>query len=269
MRSSRKILGEIRDLAARGYVEIMLLGQTVNSYVDREDGNVTFPDLLRRIARIEGIKRIRFTSPYPADFSDELLDVMASHPQICDHIHLPVQSGSTRILKAMGRGYTRDEYLQIIRKIHRCSRAISISTDIIVGFPGEERADFDETLTLVEEAQYDNAFSFKYSPRPQTEALNLSGTVPEDEKSERLAMLQERQKQIQYNRNALYPGRELEVLVDGRARRRVTLTGRTSNNKVVNFNGPESLIGKFAMVKISDFGANSLKGTWIRPDDLK
>jgi tRNA-2-methylthio-N6-dimethylallyladenosine synthase len=239
------------------------LGQTVNSYVDRESGNVPFAELLQQMTRIPGIRRIRFTSPYPSDFTDDLLNVMISCPQVCNHIHLPVQSGSTRVLHAMKRGYTREDYLEIVQKIQRSPRQISVSTDLIVGFPGEEETDFEHTLTLLDAAQFDSSFSFKYSPRPNTEALKLSGAVSEEEKSRRLSILQLRQKEIQYRKNESYLDRVLEVLVDGRARSRVSLTGRTSNNKIVNFDGPETLIGRFAQVKITGFSPNSLKGAWI------
>jgi tRNA-2-methylthio-N6-dimethylallyladenosine synthase len=269
MRSSKYILGEVAELVAKGYIEIMLLGQTVNSYVDRKNGNVTFAELLRQMARIPGIRRIRFTSPYPSDFTDEFLDVMISCPQVCNHIHLPVQSGSTRVLQAMKRGYAREDYLEIVQKIQQSPRPISISTDLIVGFPGEEEKDFEHTLTLLDDAQFDSAFSFKYSPRPNTEALKLPGTVSEEEKSRRLSILQQRQKEIQYRKNESYLDRVLEVLVEGRARSRVRLTGRTSNNKIVNFDGPEILIGRFAKVKITGFSPNSLKGAWIPSNPLE
>lgn len=269
IRSSSNILMEIENLAAEGYVEIMLLGQTVNSYMDLKEENVSFAALLRRIAQIKGIERIRFASPYPSDFTDELLEVMVSCTQVCNHIHLPVQSGSTKILRAMRRGYTREEYLEIVRKIKDSERPISISTDIIVGFPGEEERDFEDTLTLLDLVQYDGAFSFKYSPRPNTEALNLDGEVPEEEKSRRLAVLQQHQREIQYRINEAYAGRIVEVLVDARARSRVSLTGRTSNNKIVNFDGPETLIGQFVTVKITDFSPNSLKGAWIQSKALE
>jgi tRNA-2-methylthio-N6-dimethylallyladenosine synthase len=212
---------------------------------------------------ITGIERIRFASPYPSDFTDELLEVMISCPQVCNHVHLPVQSGSTKVLQAMRRGYTREDYLEIIRKIQEAPRPITISTDLIVGFPGEKEKDFEDTLTLMDAARYDSAFSFKYSPRPNTEALKLSGDVPEKEKSRRLEILQQWQKEIQYRKNEAYLGKVVNVLVDDRARSRVRLTGRMSNNKIVNFDGPESLLGKFVRVEIKDFGANSLKGTWI------
>jgi tRNA-2-methylthio-N6-dimethylallyladenosine synthase len=263
IRGSGNILREVEALAADGYVEIMLLGQTVNSYMDREEGNVTFAELLRRMSGISGIERIRFASPYPSDFTDELLEVMISCPQVCNHVHLPVQSGSTKVLQAMRRGYTRGDYLEIIRKIQQAPCPIAISTDIIVGFPGEEEKDFDDTLSLIDAAQYDGVFSFKYSPRPNTEALILSGDVPEEEKSRRLGILQQRQKEIQIRINETYPGKVVKVLADDRARSRVRLTGRMGNNKIVNFDGPESLIGQFVQVKITGFGANSLKGTWI------
>ncbi len=269
IRDSGNIIQEVEKLAAEGYVEIMLLGQTVNSYRDRKGGNVTFAALLRRIAQIKGIERVRFTSPYPSDFTDELLDAMVSCPQVCNHIHLPVQSGSTKILRAMRRGYTREDYLGIVQKIKDSKGAISISTDIIVGFPGEEEGDFEDTLTLMELVQYDGAFSFKYSPRPNTDALNLAGSIPEEVKSKRLSILQQRQKEIQHRINAKYVGRIVEVLVDSRARSRVSLTGRTSNNKIVNFDGPETLMGRFAKVKITGFSPNSLKGAWIRPEALE
>jgi len=264
-RSSESILREIGDLAARGYVEIMRLGQTGNSYRDRAS-QINFAQLLHKVSELPGLKRIRFTSPHPGDFTDELLDAMILHPQICNHIHLPVQSGSTRILAKMRRGYTRERYLEIVRKIREAPRSIAISTDIIAGFPGETESDFQDTLSLLDEVQYDSVFSFKYSPRPNTEALNFSDEeVSEEEKGRRLALIQERQKLIQYKRNSLLVGKTVEVLVEGRAKSRVRLTGRTSDNKIVNFDGSEKLIGKFAEVEITGFGVNSLKGVWIQP----
>jgi len=207
---------------------------------------------------------MRFTSPHPNDFSDDLLDVMVSYSQICNQIHLPVQSGSTRVLLAMRRGYTRERYLETIRKIQSATRAIAISTDIIVGFPGETETDFEDTLRLLDEVQYDSVFSFKYSPRPNTAALNLPGEVPEEEKGKRLRLLQEHQNLIQYNKNAAYVAQVLEVLVEDRARANFSLAGRAANNKVVNFNGPESLIGKFAEIQITGFSANSLRGVRVQ-----
>jgi tRNA-2-methylthio-N6-dimethylallyladenosine synthase len=262
IRKSADILQEIEDLASKGYIEILLLGQTVNSYIDRIE-NVSFAGLLRRIAAVQGIKRIRFTSPHPSDFTDELLETMVACPQICNQIHLPVQTGSTRILRAMRRGYSRESYLNIIEKIQNAPRAIAISTDIIVGFPGETEEDFQDTLRLLDEVQYDSAFSFKYSPRPNTAAFNLTDDVSDEEKRRRLEIVQIRQKMIQNNKNAMFCGRRLEVLVEDKARSRFALTGRTSDNKIVNFDGPEELIGQIIQVEIAGFSPNSLKGVWI------
>ncbi len=259
-RESDNILREVRELVAQGYVEIMLLGQTVNSYRDPVRREITFARLLRLLNEIEGLRRIRFTSPHPSGFSDELIEVIASSPRICNHVHMPVQSGSTRVLRAMRRGYTRNSYLETVRKMKSAAWPIAISSDIIVGFPGETEEDFQDTISLIDEVQYDSVFSFKYSPRPGTAALNLPGEVQEEEKGRRLSFLQERQKLIQYNKNASYLGRIEEVLVDERARTRFSLCGRTSGNRIVNFDGPESLLGKFVMVEITGFSANSLKG---------
>jgi tRNA-2-methylthio-N6-dimethylallyladenosine synthase len=260
-RSSGDIIREIEDLAAQGYVEVLLLGQTVNSYEDRAAG-VTFAELLKRIAAIQGIRRIRFTSPHPSDFSDELLEAMVSFPQICNQIHLPVQSGSTRVLKSMRRGYTRENYLRTINKIKRAARPIAISTDIIVGYPGETEEDFQDTLSLLDEVQFDSAFSFKYSPRPNTAAFEMPDDIPNEEKRKRLDIVQTKQKIIQSSRNAEYLGQVVEVLVEDKARSRVRLAGRTSDNRIVNFDGPEQLIGRFTRVEISGFSPNSLKGVW-------
>jgi tRNA-2-methylthio-N6-dimethylallyladenosine synthase len=263
VRQSASILREVEGLVARGYFEILLLGQTVNSYVDRTAGSLSFAGLLVRMAEIKGLKRIRFTSPHPADFTDELLDAMVSCPQICNHVHLPVQSGSTKVLQAMRRGYTREEYLRVINRIQNAPRPIALSTDLIVGFPGETEEDFRDTLTLVDAVQYDSAYSFKYSPRPNTVALNLGDEVSDEEKSRRLDILQEKQRTIQRMKNSEYLGRTMEVLVDDKARSRVSLRGRTSNNKIVNFDGPDSLMGQLVKVEVTSIGPNSLRGNWI------
>jgi tRNA-2-methylthio-N6-dimethylallyladenosine synthase len=195
--------------------------------------------------------------------------VMNSCVQVCNQIHLPVQSGSSRILRAMRRGYTRESYLELVKKIRRVSRPIAISTDIIVGFPGETESDFQDTLSLLDEVQYDSVFSFKYSPRPNTMALSMTDDVSEEEKGRRLAILQERQKGIQYAKNSSYMGRIEEVLVDDKARRRFRLSGRTGSNKIVNFDGPENLIGSLAYVKITGYGPNSLQGIWIQSQAME
>jgi tRNA-2-methylthio-N6-dimethylallyladenosine synthase len=261
-RESQNIVREVRELVAQGYMEIVLLGQTVNSYRDPSDREITFARLLRKLAEIEGLRRIRFTSPHPNDFSEELLEVMTAYPQVCNHVHMPVQSGSTRILRSMRRGYSRARYLETIHKLQAASRPIAISTDIIVGFPGETEEDFQHTISLIDEVQYDSIFSFKYSPRPNTAALDMDDEIAEEEKGRRLRFLQERQKLIQYNKNASYMGKEVEILVDDKARARFLLSGRTSSNKIVNFDGPELLLGRFIRVEVTGFSANSLKGKW-------
>jgi tRNA-2-methylthio-N6-dimethylallyladenosine synthase len=262
-RESENIVLEARTLVAQGYVEIVLLGQTVNAYQDPVQPKCTFAALLRRLAAIEGLRRIRFTSPHPSEFTDDLLEVMISCPQVCNQVHLPVQSGSNAILKSMRRGYTRERYLKVIRKIRGAPRPIAITTDIIVGFPGETEADFGDTLRLLDEVQFDSIFSFKYSSRPNTEAMNFAGEIAEDEKGRRLQILQEQQKLIQYNKNAGYVGQILEVLTEDRARTNFALAGRARNNKIVNFDGPEDLIGRFVQVEVTGFSANSLKGILI------
>ncbi len=269
-REGSNIISEVRQLVDKGYVEVVLLGQTVNSYRDPVMKERTFARLLRELSHIDGLKRIRFTSPHPNDFTDELLEVIVSCPKVCNQIHLPVQSGSTKILRAMRRGYTRERYLETIRKIRQAARPIAISTDIIVGFPGESEADFQDTLSLLDEVQYDSVFSFLYSPRPNTAALSFPDDTRDEEKARRLNILQEQQKLIQYNRNAAYLGQIAEVLVDDKARSRFSLAGRTTSNKIINFDGPENLMGRIVAVQVTGFSANSLRGIWLRqgPEEL-
>src|ERR1700690_946354 len=200
-RASDAVLAEARRLAGAGYTEIQLLGQTVNSYRDPSPRGLSFVDLLRAVAGVNGIRRVRFTTSHPHDFTREIVEAVDAIPALCDHFHLPVQSGSTRILRAMLRTYTREEYLEKISWIRSARRPISVTSDIIIGFPGETEADFDDTLTLLDAADYDGVFSFKYSPRPNTSAATMPGAVPEEEKTRRLAILQERQRLIQIRRN--------------------------------------------------------------------
>ncbi len=263
-RDSENILHEVEALVTRGYLEIVLLGQAVNAYRDPSSAGLTFAELLHRMADIDGLRRIRFTAPHPIEFGEDLLEAMVSRPAICNHVHLPVQSGSNRVLRAMQREYTRENYLAIVDRIRRASRPIAISTDIIVGFPGETEKDFQDTLSLLDAVQYDSVFSFKYSPRPNTAAAQLQDDISEEEKRTRLTVLQEQQKLIQYNRNAAYLEKEEEVLVDGAARSRFSLAGRLSSNRVVNFDGPEDLQGRIVTVRITGFSANSLKGVYIQ-----
>ena len=263
-RESGNILREAAETVAQGYVELVLLGQTVNAYRDPSPAGLTFAGLLRYLASIRGLERIRFTSPHPNYFDPELLDVMVSCPQVCNHVHLPVQSGSDRMLREMRRGYTRKKYLETVDRIRRADRAIAISTDIIVGFPGETEDDFRDTLRLLDEVQYDSVFSFKYSPRPNTAALMLSDDVAGEEKGARLRILQEQQKLIQFNKNASFLRNRVEVLAEGRARANFSLSGRMSNNRIVNFDGPDRLLGSIVSVEVTGFSANSLKGVWIQ-----
>ncbi len=263
-RNSESIIREVEGLVSDGYLEITLLGQSVTSYRDPSDRHPTFAGLLRRLADVNGLRRIRFTAPYPSDFSRELLDVMVSCPNVCNHIHLPVQSGSTRILREMRRGYTRERYLEIVDLIRGAARPIAISTDIIVGFPGESDEDFEGTLSLLDTVQYEGMYSFKYSPRPNTAAFVRQDDVPEGIKAARLAILQQQQKLIQFNINAGYVGRIVTVLPEDAARTQYRLSGRTSNNKVVNFDGPDELLGQLVPIEITGFGPHSLKGTTLR-----
>ncbi|MGH9428949.1 MAG: tRNA (N6-isopentenyl adenosine(37)-C2)-methylthiotransferase MiaB [Terriglobia bacterium] len=258
------VLAEIQRLASEGYPEVMLLGQTVNSWRDPAGGIPSFAELLKRIAAVPGIRRIRFTSPHPSDLGPEIVEVMETTPEVCNQVHLPVQSGSTEVLRRMKRDYTREEYLRRVEFIQSSSREIALSTDVIVGFPGESQEDFEETLSLLEHVRYDQIFSFKYSARPGTEAFAFGDTIPEEEKSQRLAVLQEFQRKIQIARNAALVGREFEIFVEGKSQRDVNeLMGRTTQNKIVNFAGPPELLGKFAGIRVTHSFPNSLAGELI------
>ncbi len=259
-RPADKILAESRRLAGAGFTEIQLLGQTVNSYRDPSPLRMSFPELLGRVAEVKGIRRVRFTTSHPRDFTPEIVEAIDAHPALCDQIHLPVQSGSNSVLKRMLRTYTREEYLEKINCIRRARRAISISTDIIVGFCGETLGDFEQTLSLLDEVGYDQVFSFKYSPRPRTAAGQFEDTVPEEEKGRRLLVLQNRQREIQIQRNQDCLGREYEVLVEGYHPRLGQAVGRTTNNRVINFSGKPSWVGHYMKVRVTASGPNSLVG---------
>jgi tRNA-2-methylthio-N6-dimethylallyladenosine synthase len=259
-RPSDKILAEARRLADEGFTEIQLLGQTVNSYRDPSPARLGFPELLVRVAEIPGIRRVRFTTSHPSDFTREIVEAIDSHPALCDQIHLPVQSGSNRVLKRMLRTYTREQYLEKIHCIRSAKRAISISTDIIVGFCGETLEDFEQTLGLLDEVGYDQVFSFKYSPRPKTAAGQFEDSVPEEEKGRRLAILQDKQREIQIQRNQQCVGREYEVLVEGYQPRLGQAVGRTTSNRIINFPGDPAWIGHYMMVRVTASGPNSLTG---------
>jgi len=263
-RSSASILGEVRRLAGAGYTEIQLLGQTVNSYRDPSARGLNFAGLLVAVAAVPGIRRVRFTTSHPNDFTREIIEAIDATPALCDHIHLPVQSGSTRVLRSMRRTYTREEYLEKIAWIRAARRPISITSDVIVGFPGETEADFEETLTLLDAAQFDGVFSFKFSPRPNTPAQHMDSTISEVEQGRRLAVLQEHQRQIQIARNQSLVGSVFEVLVDSHHAARNQWAGRTSGNRIVNFTSPHlSLLGEYIQARIVRAGPNSLVGEHV------
>src|SRR5580693_5133576 len=263
-RTSESVMAEARGLAERGYTEIQLLGQNVNSYRDPSPAGWDFATLLARVAEISGIRRVRYTTSHPRDFVRAIVDSMDSNQAICDHVHLPVQSGSSKVLAAMDRLYTRDEYMRRIDWIKSAKRKYALTTDIIVGFPGETEADFEQTLNLLDEVQYDSLFSFKYSPRPNTSALAMEDKVPEEEKQRRLVILQEKQRAIQIRRNAESIGSVREVLVEGRHESLGQWIGRTSDNRTLNFSHPdsngESLVGQYLAVRVTRSGPNSLVG---------
>ncbi|HEV8523693.1 MAG TPA: tRNA (N6-isopentenyl adenosine(37)-C2)-methylthiotransferase MiaB [Terriglobales bacterium] len=264
-RSSDSVLAEARKMAEADYTEVQLLGQNVNSYCD-PSGKKTFADLLATVGEIPGIRRVRFTTSHPRDFTRQIVEAIDSVPSICDHVHLPVQSGSTRVLDAMLREYTREQYLDRVSWIRSAKREISVTTDIIVGFPGETEAEFEETLTLLDQAGYDGAFSFKFSPRPNTPAMNMSDSIPEEEKARRLAVLQERQRQIQTERNQRHVGQDLEVMVEGKNPARGQLIGRSTQNKTVNFTTAaaiEPALGSYVRVRVTQSFPNSLLGEMV------
>ena len=269
-RASDSILAEVRRLADAGYTEIQLLGQTVNSYRDPSPRKWNFVALLLGVAEIEGIRRVRFTTSHPNDFTREIVEAIDSTPALCDHIHLPVQSGSTRILREMRRTYTREQYLEKISWIHRARREFSLTSDVIVGFPGETEADFEETLTLLDAIQSDGVFAFKYSPRPNTPSLAMPDAIPEEEKSRRLAVLQERQRQIQIARNEKLVGARFEVLVDTHHTVRNQWAGRTTSNRIVNFStSRENLLGQYVQVHITRSAPNSLIGEEAHGEEVQ
>ena len=264
-RTSASVLAEARQMADLGYSEIQLLGQNVNSYRD-PDGKKTFAELLAAVGEVQGIKRVRFTTSHPRDFGRDIVEAIDAVPTLCDHVHLPVQSGSTRMLAAMQRLYTREQYLERIAWMKTARREISITTDVIVGFPGETEADFAETLSLLDEVRYDSVFSFKYSPRPNTPSLSLEDAIPEEEKSRRLEVLMARQREIQIASYKRYVGAELEVMVEGRNEARGQWVGRTSQNKTLNFTAPHAAAlgsGMYAQVRVTRSFPNSLVGELI------
>ncbi len=248
---SRKLVDVVREverLAGTGTTEVTLLGQTVNSY---DDGTHDFADLLRAVGAVPGIRRMRFTSPYPTDFGERVVAAMAETPAVCEHVHLPVQSGSSRVLRRMLRRYDRDRYLAVVAALRDAMPGIALTTDIIVGFPGESEDDFRETLSLVEAVAFDDAFTFRYSPREGTPATRLKDVVPDPVAGERLERLVAAVRGIARRKNVALVGSTHEVLVEGWAKRGDLLQGRTRANKVALFPGPDHWIGSYRMVRFT------------------
>jgi tRNA-2-methylthio-N6-dimethylallyladenosine synthase len=266
MRPKSDILAEVREAAASGRPEVQLLGQIVNHYAAPDDPAGDFTGLLEAIHAVDGIERIRFASPHPRHVDDRFLEAMQRLPKVCRHLHLPVQSGSTAVLQSMRRRYTREGYLALVARIREWLPEVALSTDMIVGFPTETAADFEETLALTSSVRYHSMFSFKYSPRPNTLAeQRLADEVTDEEKTRRIMALQAMQRDIQIDLNAQLVGRTVDVLVDAGSRRRDTeLSGRTSTNVVVNLPGPTTWIGRLLPVRIERAGPHSV---WGRPLD--
>lgn len=288
-RTPERIIREIRELVTSGVREVTLLGQNVNSY-GKKEGHCSFPELLARINEIEGLWRIRFTTSHPKDLSESLIYAFRRLNKLCKHIHLPVQSGSDRILKRMNRKYTREHYLEKVQKLREVCPEIAITSDMIVGFPGETRADFEETLDLMKTVEYDGLFAFKYSDRPNAPAAHFSNKVPEEEKKERLRILLDLQEQFTIKKNQALIGSVEQILVDGFSKQQTTdsrhsesdirnsdtqWTGRTSANKIINFVQGDAcnkiFTGEMIHVRIDRAFSHSLRGKPIKtePSGLK
>lgn len=263
-REPEDILNEINRLGQQGYKEITLLGQNVNSYGKGLSRDIDFADLLITAAAIGSIERIRFITSHPKDISNKLIDTIAAHNKICEHIHMPLQAGSNKILQSMNRGYTREEYLELVQKVKNTIPGISITTDLIVGFPGETEEDFSQTLEIVERARFDAAFTFMYSVRSGTRAASLENQVSLPEKKDRLSRLNDLQYGIAAALNKSLTGRIEEVLVEGFSKtNKDKLTGRTRTNRILIFPGPQDLVGSFVKVRINRSTTFSLFGEMI------
>jgi len=262
-RTGANVMEEARRLAGEGYTEITLLGQNVNSYQDPSPAGWDFATLLARVGEIPGLRRVRFTTSHPRDFVKPIIDAIEADERLCNHVHLPVQSGSTRVLKAMQRLYTRDEYMRRIDWMKQSRRPLAITTDIIVGFPGETESEFEETMQLLDEVQFDAIFGFKYSQRPNTAALKIQDKVPEEEITRRLSAVQEKQRAIQLRKHGEMIGGIEEVLIEGRNHATQQWIGRTSQNRTLNFthtSDDPALLGTYMPVRITRAGPNSLAG---------
>jgi tRNA-2-methylthio-N6-dimethylallyladenosine synthase len=260
-RDLEDVVGEVGFLAESGVKEVTLLGQNVNSYGRTFGNGVNFPALIRAVAGVRGIERIRFTTSHPKDLSDELIGCFATVEKLCGHIHLPVQAGSDRVLERMNRGYTAADYREKVRRLREARPDIAVTSDMIVGFPGEEEEDFQKTLALMEAVKFDGLFSFRYSERAETAAVSLPGKVEEGMKRDRLRRLQKLQDAHTAERNRRLEGRRVAVLVEGPSRNsRQDMTGRTSCNRIVNFSGGSDLIGSIVTVGIRETYQHSLRG---------
>ncbi|MFQ5455200.1 MAG: tRNA (N6-isopentenyl adenosine(37)-C2)-methylthiotransferase MiaB [Nitrospirota bacterium] len=260
-RPSQDIISEITGLAGDGCREVILLGQNVNSYGRGLDEDIDFPSLLYMIHDIQELARIRFITSHPKDLSERLIDAMADLPNVCEHIHLPLQSGSNNILEKMNRRYDYSDYIDRVKKLRDKVRNVSITSDIIVGFPGESHCDFMDTIRALKEIRFDNIYAFKFSKRPNTAAMNIDGQIPEDVKKERLQEVISLQKEITLNKNREFIGRIEEILVEGESKNgKKMLTGKTLSNRIVNFEGEDNLIASICHVKINEFCSGSLRG---------
>ncbi len=265
-RAANSVLDEALRMADQGFTEIQLLGQNVNSYHD-PSAKMSFAELLAAVGSVPGIRRVRFTTSHPRDFTKEIVEAIDAVPTLCDHVHLPVQSGSTAVLKAMNREYTREWYLERISWIKAAKREISMTSDIIVGFPGETEADLEDTATLMDEVGYDAIFAFKYSPRPNTPAVTMADSIPDEVKAARLQILLDRQRALQKSSYARHLGQTMEVMVEGHNHQRQQVVGRSSQNKTVNFTTGEPImpaLGNYLTVKITTTFPNSLVGEAVR-----
>ncbi len=260
-RTSASVMVEARRMADMGYTDIQLLGQNVNSWRD-PSGRMSFAELLTAVGSIAGIRRVRFTTSHPRDFTRDIVEAIDATPTLCDHIHLPVQSGSTAVLHAMAREYTREWYLERMSWIHGAKRDISITSDMIVGFPGETDADFEQTITLIDAVKYDAVFAFKFSPRPNTPAVHMADSIPDAVKSERLRILMDRQREIQREHYGRHLGQVVEAMVEGYNEARGQVVGRSTQNKTINFtaSGERPPQGSYVDVRITQTLPNSLVG---------
>jgi tRNA-2-methylthio-N6-dimethylallyladenosine synthase len=260
-RPRREIIEEVERLVEMGVKEVCLLGQNVNSYGKGLRDEISFSELLHWVNEIDGLDRIRFTTSHPRDLSEELIQAYSKLSKLCEHIHLPFQSGSDDILKAMHRGYTKEAYLEKIDRLKKVCPSMAVTADVIVGFPGEEKKDFEETLDLIQKVRFDDLFSFKYSPRKGTRAAQFTDKVEEKVKQDRLSVLQEIQKEITLQKNQELERGVEEVLVEGRSKQNhQDVTGRTRSNKIVNFEGDLGLVGKLVPIRITKAYPHSLRG---------